>query len=170
MDFSFPPGTIQLDKITPIGSDYLNTTDSAAIVIGPAGLAYDAAKDILYVAGEDDDKIFAIRDASTTTDHGTGQVIFSDTKHLHGPMGLALAPNGDLIIANNDSINQDPKRPSEIVEIDPATVPATFVRQFSIDPNIDGPFGIAAAEFNELNELAFVNDNNNTLSVWNFAE
>jgi hypothetical protein len=170
LDFSFPPGTIQLDKITPIGSDYLNTTDSAAIVIGPAGLAYDAAKDILYVAGEDDDKIFAIRDASTTTDHGTGQVIFSDTKHLHGPMGLALAPNGDLIIANNDSINQDPKRPSEIVEIDPATVPATFVRQFSIDPNIDGPFGIAAAEFNELNELAFVNDNNNTLSVWNFAE
>jgi len=171
LDFSFPmPGTIHMDKITQIGSEYSNTADPAAIVIGPAGLAYDGARNILYVAGEDDDKIFAIPDASTTTDHGKGQVIFLDTNHLHGPMGLPLAPNGDLIIANNDSINVNPKRPSEIVEIDPATVPATFIRQFSIDPNIDGPFGIAAAEFNELNELAFVNDNNNTLSVWNFAE
>jgi hypothetical protein len=170
LDFSFPPGTIHLDKITQIGSDYSNTADPLAIVIGPAGLAYDGARDILYVAGEDDDKIFAIPNASTTADHGTGQVIFSDTKHLHGPMGLALAPNGDLIVANNDSINVNPKQPSEVVEINPATVPATFVRQFSIDPNIDGPFGVAIGEFNELNEFAFLNDNNNTLSLWNFAE
>jgi hypothetical protein len=168
LDFSFPmPGTIHMDKITQIGSDYSNTADPAAIVIGPAGLDYDGKRDILYVAGEDDDKIFAIPDASTTTDHGTGKVVFSSIRHLHGPMGLALAPNGDLIIANNDSINANPKRPSEIVEI---TTSGNFVRQFSIDPNIDGPFGIAAAEFNELNELALVNDNNNTLSVWNFAE
>jgi hypothetical protein len=44
------------------------------------------------------------------------------------------------------------------------------VRQLSIDPNIGGAFGIAAAEFNEANDLAFLNDNNNTLSVWRFAE
>jgi hypothetical protein len=41
-----------------------------------------------------------------------------------------------------------------------------FVRQLSIDPNINGPFGIAAAEFNEPKDLAFLNDNHNTLSVW----
>jgi len=156
-----------LVEITQIGSDYSNTADPLAIVIGPAGLAYDGPRDILYVAGEDDDKIFAIPDASTTTDHGTGQVIFSDPNHLHGPMGLALAPNGDLIVANNDSINANPKQPSEVVEI---TATGAFVRQFSIDPNIDGPFGVAIGEFNELNEFAFLNDNNNTLSLWNFAE
>jgi len=168
LDFSFPtPGTIHMDSITQIGSDYSNTADPAAVVIGPAGLAYDGKRDILYVAGEDDDTIFAIPDASTTTDHGTGKVVYSSLRHLHGPMGLALGPNGDLIVANNDSINANPKRPSEIVEI---TASGAFVRQFSIDPNIDGPFGIAIGEFNELKELAFVNDNNNTLSVWNFAE
>jgi len=61
-------------------------------------------------------------------------------------MGLTFAPNDNLVVANNDSINADPNQPSELVEFDTL---GGFVRQFSIDPNIDGPFGIAAAEFNE---------------------
>jgi len=82
-------------------------------------------------------------------------------------MGLTFAPNDNLVVANNDSINADPNQPSELVEFDTL---GGFVRQFSIDPNIDGPFGIAAAEFNEANDLTFLNDNNNTLSVWRFAD
>jgi hypothetical protein len=162
-DFSFPGNTIHLDSRTQIASGYSHTLDPAAIVIGPAGMAYNRRKDILYVAGEDDDKIFAIQDASTTTDHGTGNVIFSDPTHLHGPLGLAIAPNGNLITANNDSINSDPNQPSEIVEF---TVTGNFVRQFSIDPNIDGPFDIAIGKFEDANEFAYLNDNRNTLSVW----
>jgi hypothetical protein len=159
--FSFPSaGTIQHDEITQIASKYSHKKDPAAIVIGPAGLAYDQRRDILYVAAEDDDKIFEIADASMTDDNGTGQLIFSDTHHLHGPMGLTLTTDGDLI-------NADPNQPSELVEF---TASGRFVRQISIDPNIDGPFGIASSEFNEINELAFVNDNNNTLSLWNFSE
>jgi hypothetical protein len=168
LDFSFPSaGTIHFDSITQIGSRYSHRTDPAAIVIGPAGLAYDQSLDTLFVAGEANDKIFAISNASTTTDQGTGKIVFADTSHLHGPMGLTLAPNGNLLVANNDSINPDPNQPSELVEF---TTLGGFVRQFSIDPNIDGPFGIVAAEFSEVNDLAFVNDNNNTLSVWRFAE
>jgi hypothetical protein len=168
LDFSFPGhGTIHLDSSTQIASGYSHTLDPLAIVIGPAGLAYDQKRDVLYVAGEDDDKIFAIQDASATTDHGTGMLIFSDNTRLHGPMGIALTPNGNLIAANNDSINADPKQPSEIVEF---TVSGKFVRQFSIDPNIDGPFGIAIGEFNEANQFAYLNDNKNTLSVWGLAD
>lgn len=166
LDFSFSHGTIQLNDSTQIASGYMHTLDPAAIVIGPAGLAFDQKHDILYVAGEDDDKIFAIDNASTTTDHGTGAAIFADTTHLHGPMGLAIAPNGNLIAANNDSINADPTQPSEIVEF---TVGGTFVRQFSIDPAIDGPFGIAIGNFSGANEFAYLNDNHNTLSVWRIA-
>jgi hypothetical protein len=166
-DFSFPGNMIHLDGSTQIASGYSHTLDPLAIVIGPAGMAYDRRKDILYVAGEDDDKIFAIQEASTTTDHGTGDVVFSDTTHLHGPLGLAIAPNGNLITANNDSINSDPNQPSEIVEF---TVTGNFVRQFSIDPNIDGPFAIAIGKFDDANEFAYLNDNRNTLSVLRLAD
>jgi hypothetical protein len=166
-DFSFPDHTIHLDSSTQIASGYSHALDKLAIVIGPASMAYDRRKDILYVAGEDDDKIFAIQDASDTTDHGTGDVIFADTTHLHGPLGLALAPNRNLIAANNDSINSDPNQPSEIVEF---TVTGNFVRQISIDPNIDGPFAIAIGKFDDANEFAYLNDNRNTLSVWRLAD
>lgn len=166
-DFSFPGNMIHLDSSTQIASGYSHTLDPLAIVIGPAGMAYDRRKDVLYVAGEDDDKIFAIQEASTTTDHGTGNVVFADTTHLHGPLGLVLAPNGNLIAANNDSINSDPNQPSEIVEF---TVTGNFVRQFSIDPNIDGPFGIAIGNFDDANEFAYLNDNRNTLSVLRLAD
>jgi hypothetical protein len=65
----------------------------------------------------------------------------------------------DLVVADNDSINADPNQPSELVEF---TILGGFVRQLSIDPNIDGSFGIAAAEFTEANALAFLDDNNST--------
>ena len=168
IDFSFPaPGKIEHSNITQIASGYSHKLDSMAVVIGPAGLVYDQSEDILYVAGEDDDKIFAVSNASTTTDQGTGRVIFADPNRLHGPMGLSFAPNGNLIVANNDSINPDKNQPSELVEF---TIRGKFVREISIDPNLDGPFGIAFAQFNGLDELPFVNDNNNTLTVWNFQQ
>ncbi len=167
LDFSFSKGSIQLENTTQIASGYSHTLDPAAIVIGPGGMAYNQRTDTLYVAAGDDDKIFAIPNASTTTDHGTGNLVVSDTTHLHGPLGLALAPNGDLIVANNDAINADPNQPSEIVEF---TISGQFVRQFSIDPNPDGPFGIAIEElFDDVNEFAYLNDNRNTLSVWQLS-
>jgi len=40
--------------------------------------------------------------------------------HLHGPLGLLLAPNGDLITANGDAVNSDANQPSELVEFTPS--------------------------------------------------
>jgi DNA-binding beta-propeller fold protein YncE len=146
-------------------------------VLGPAGLAFDPRTNTLYVvsqaqkvAGVEVGTIFAIANASLTSgDHGTGTVVFTDPTHLHAPTGLALAPNGDLIIANNDGVNVDPNQPSELVEI---TTGGQFVAQMSIDPLIDGPFGVAVTSvkgqvFGKL-QVAALNDNQNTVSVWTF--
>ena len=42
---------------------------------------------------------------ATHQDIGTGTVIYKDGTHLHGPLGLVLAPNGDLITSNGDAVN-----------------------------------------------------------------
>jgi hypothetical protein len=43
---------------------------------------------------------------------------------LNRPLGMAMAPNGDLLTSNNDVINSDPTQPSEIVEF---TIGGKFV-------------------------------------------
>ena len=120
---------------TTIASQYAFGPDSAGLVVGPAGLAYDSRHDTLYVASEDDNQIFAVADASSvSSSSGKGTLIFSDDTHLHGPLGLMIAPNGNLVTANADpAAHVDPNQPSELVEF---TIGGTFVRQFSIDPKL----------------------------------
>src|SRR5260370_12632731 len=99
---------------TQIASGYTHRTDPAALVLGPTGLAFDAKTDTLFVASTADNKIYAIHNAEfTQRDGGTGKVIFQDATHLHGPIAMVLAPNGDLIVANGDAANADPNQPSE---------------------------------------------------------
>ncbi len=127
-------------------------------------MAFDASQDVLYVASTANNKIFAIANAGTTqTDHGTGAVFISDSTHLRGPLGLAMAPNGDLLVANGDAVNAASAHPSEIVEY---THSGKFVAQFSLDPAAGSAFGIAlGSDDNELH-FAAVNDDTNALEVW----
>ena len=82
------------------------------------GLVYDPATDILYVASTLDNAVYAVTSASTrTTSGGKGTKIFSDNTVLFGPLGMAQAPNGDLIVANSDlTSNAVLTQPSEYVE------------------------------------------------------
>jgi uncharacterized protein (TIGR03118 family) len=168
IDLSIPHGgnPIVVSK-TQIASGYAHRTDPMALVVGPTGLAYDRERDILYVASTADNEIFAIRNAKDrASDGGTGKVVVKDDTHLHGPLGLLLAPNGDLITANGDAVNTDLKHTSEIVEFTPS---GTFVGQISLNPLVDAPFGIAlqfAAPDHEV-RFAAVDDNTNTVHVWN---
>ena len=73
---------------------------------------------------------------------GEGTLIYADATHLHGPIGLVFAPNGDLITANSDAVNADPAQPSELVEF---TTGGQFVGQFSVDPANGGAFGLAVS-------------------------
>jgi len=159
---------VTVHSATQVASGYTFRCDPSAVVVGPTGLAYDAYRDLLYVASTADNKIYAVMNASKLKQsNGTGSVIYQDQVHLHGPLGLVLAPNGHLIVSNGDAINGDPKQPSEIVEFTPA---GKFIGQLLLDPNPDGPFGIAIAPNgdDDLFRFAAVNDNSNTVFVWTF--
>jgi len=77
---------------------------SAVGAVGPTGLAYDRSHDTPFVASTADNKIFAISDPADRTSNGTGAVVFADQTNQHGPLGLTLAPNGNLIAANLERI------------------------------------------------------------------
>jgi len=63
LDMTFDQGGITVRDAMRIGSGFGFGPDMAAVVVGPAGLAYDAFRDILYVASEKDDTIFALHGA-----------------------------------------------------------------------------------------------------------
>ena len=158
---------LTITQETRIASGYLHRCDPAALVVAPTGLAYDPVKDVLYVASTDDNAVYAVRGAGrTTADLGRGRVVYRDPRHLHGPNGMVLAPNGNLVVANSDAINPDPKQTSTLVEL---TTEGQFVRQISLDPLPGGAFGLGAANFGHLAHLAAVNDSENTLTIWTLA-
>ena len=167
IDLTIPDGgNPVVQSLTRIGSGYLTRADPAALVIGPTGLAYDAKRNILYVASTGDNEIFAISKAgSSSSDGGMGTVVYQDDAHLRGPLGLVLAPNGDLITANGDAVNPDPTQTSELVEF---TRGGKFVGEFSIAPNPGGAFGLAVTKEGGLLRLAAVEDVTNSLDVWTF--
>ena len=74
--------------------------DKAALVIGPTGLAL-GGNGTLYVADTLENRIIAIPDAMTRTsplpDSG---ISVSSGGHLKQPLGLEIAPNGDIITTN----------------------------------------------------------------------
>jgi hypothetical protein len=159
-----PNGVTVLPTSTIVASGYTHRTDPAALVVGPTGLAYDALRDILYVASTGDNAVFAVYGAGTGHDNGTGRVIYQDNTHLHGPLALALAPNGHLVTANGDAVNPDPKQPSEIVEF---TVDGQFIAQLSVDAVQGSAFGLAFGfDSNQHLQFADVDDNTNTATVW----
>jgi hypothetical protein len=156
VDLKVGTAGVTVQRMVQIASGYQHRTDPAALVLGPGGLAYDARSDTLYVASMADDSVFAIAKASRASkDMGTGRLVYRDDVHLHGPIGLALAPNGDLIAASGDGVNVDANQPSELVEF---TRNGQFVTQLSVDPANGGAFGLAIGVRNGATTLAAVDD------------
>jgi hypothetical protein len=165
LDARVVPGGLTILSHTQIASGYMHRCDPAALVVGPTGLVYDPERDILYVAATEDNKVFAVRHAAETAhDGGTGHVVYEDSVHLHGPLGMAAAPNGDLLVANADVINSDPNQPSEIVEF---TISGHFVKQLSVDPAQGASFGLAVVSGRGGTRFAYVDDAANTLTIFN---
>lgn len=164
VDLSIEGGPPVVQGETQIASGYTHRCDVNAFVVGPTGLALNATTDTLYVASTGDNEIFAVTQASVTqTKDGTGDVVVQDVKHLHGPLGLALAPNGDLVTAQGDAVNPDPKHPSEIDEY---TQQGKFVAEFSIDPSPGSAFGLAVVPSDRGFRFAAVDDGINVLDIW----
>jgi len=149
---------------TQIASGYAHRCDPAAFVVGPTGLALDEARDVLYVAATGDNAIFAVGDASSRArDDGTGARFIVDDAHLHGPVGLIRAPNGDLLTTQGDAVNADPNQVSELVEYDAA---GNFVAERSIDPAAGSAFGLAIVPSGDGFIFAAVDDGTNVLDIW----
>jgi hypothetical protein len=172
LELTFSGGSVNIKSKVTIASGYMFGPNMAAFVVGPTGLAYDPQDDVLYVASTEDNEIFAVPAATKATEScGTGTVIFNDQNHLHGPLALVLAPNGDLISSQGDAINQssDPAQVSEIVEFTKGRrgKQGTFVSQFSIDSAVGAAFGIAInPKDNGAVEFAAVDDQVDTLTVY----
>jgi uncharacterized protein (TIGR03118 family) len=158
-----------VESETMIASGYTFRTDPNALVVGPTGLVFNAARGVLYVAATGDNAIYAVPNALTSLgDHGTGKLIVQNDPNMHGPLGMVMAPNGDLIVANGDAVNPDPNDPNELLEFTPT---GTFVGKFQDDPGAPGAaFGLAASSVGGVFRFAAVDDNTNTVHVWSFAQ
>ena len=157
-------GTLNVLSKTTIASGYGFQCDPVTFVDAPTGLVYNPTTDTLYVASTLDNAVYAVSEASTRTGSGgTGQVIYQDQTHLHGALGLAAAPNGHLLVSNNDAINPDPSQPSEIVEF---TLHGQYIKEISMDPNGGGSFGLNVQTSGLTARFAAVDDNQNDLNIW----
>jgi hypothetical protein len=164
LDLAVGPSNVTVLHKFEIAVGYAHQPNTAALVLGPTGLAYDKAADILYVASTADNAIFAVPHAGSAKSFVVkGRPIFTSPR-LRGPLALVFAPNGNLLTANGDAVNGDPTHPSEIVEF---TRSGEFVRQFNVDASQGGAFGIATVlsgmpRFN----FAAVDDVSNSISVY----
>jgi sugar lactone lactonase YvrE len=76
--------------------------DPNSLVVGPTGLGL--AGDTLYVADSVNSRILAVRDALDRQRPTRGRVV-SAGGALSDPLGMAIAPNGDIITVNgNDGL------------------------------------------------------------------
>ena len=129
--------------------------DSAeALVLGPTGLAL-ASDGTLYVASTEDNKIFAISEAMTrTTPAAKGGTVLTEGGHLKEPLGLVLAPNGNIITSNGGDGN--------MVETTPAGQQVA-VQTADKKTGAGSLFGFVIAP--EGKGIYFVDDGENTLNL-----
>jgi hypothetical protein len=164
LDVFLGGGDFRVIGVNQIAHGYSIATNSAALVVGPTGLAYSPFTGTLYVASTDDNAIYAIPFANVTNeDVKKGLLVYQDNTHLHGPLALALAPNGHLITANGDAVFAGGNQ-NELVEF---TVFGKFVAQYQIDSGAPGAaFGLAIANDGSNIRLAAVDDNTNDIDIW----
>ena len=144
----------KMGPVTVIGSDFDETADPNALVIGPTGVGL-ADDGTLYVADSLHNRIAAIPDARTrqTTAH-TG-IDVSVNGALNDPLGLVVAPNGHIITANGNDGN--------LVETTP-TGSQVAVKTAETATGAGSLFGIAIVPDGH-DGIYFVDDGDNTLKV-----
>ena len=166
LDLDVDKDHVHVKKITQIASGYTAVCDPVTFVDAPTGLVYDPDKDVLYVASTGDNSVYAVYDAGDRHhDGGRGKLVFTDPVHFHGPLGMAMAPNGNLVASQNDVINSDPNQPSELVEF---TIDGEFVKQISVDPAQGGSFGLAIQTLGKNVTFGAVDDATNLFLIWTF--
>ncbi|HLX59496.1 MAG TPA: hypothetical protein VKR83_20960 [Ktedonobacteraceae bacterium] len=153
-------GAPSLESTTVIGSGFSARTDPAALVIGPTGVGLSGST--LYVADSLNNRIAAIPDAITrTTSASSGKDVTSNGA-LNDPLGLTIAPNGDILTVNGND--------GKIVETTPGgTQIAKKVLDNTVVPGSENGagclFGLAVVPGGD--GVYFVDDCTNTLNILN---
>jgi hypothetical protein len=147
-----------------IGSGFAEENDPAALIIGPTGvgLSGDAGNgrshgdsgNTLYVADAVNSSIARIDGASNRhSTAGTGHTV-STGGSLHTPLGLTLAPNGDILSVNGGDGN--------IVETTPH---GTQTAKLIAPAGAGALFGLAVVP--DGSGIYFVDDSENQLNLFN---
>jgi hypothetical protein len=115
IDLQLPDnGMPTVSTITPIGTEFSERTDPAALVIGPTGLALSPpSKDggimgsdrVLYVADSLNNRIAVITDPiNRAATAGTGSTLVDKANGgLNDPLGLAVDPAGNIVTVNGNN-------------------------------------------------------------------
>jgi hypothetical protein len=164
LDVSVTSESVMIEHIATVATGYPVQPSTAAVILGPTGVAFDEGTDTLYVASPADNTIYSVSRASHRASPVTkGEIVFSNP-HLIGPLALRFAPNGNLLTANGDATpNADPLHPSEIVEF---TRSGEFVREYNVDASQGGAFGLdTRADPNGAANFAVIDDVTNSLLI-----
>jgi hypothetical protein len=93
-------GLPRLLAATTIGSGFAEETNPSALVIGPTGVGL-GRNGTLYVADTLNNRIAAIPNALLRRGSaGTGRTV-SRNGAIHGPLGVAIAPGGNILTVNS---------------------------------------------------------------------
>jgi hypothetical protein len=137
-----------------IATGFAERTDPNALVVGPTGDAL-APNGTLYVADTQNSRIAAIPDApfrQLPARHGGFTV--SSGGDLNGPLGMTLAPNGDILTANGGDgniVETTPFGSQSEISAD-ATGGAGALFGLTVSPGVDGVYFVDDAD-NTLREL-----------------
>jgi hypothetical protein len=149
-------GLPRLIANTTIGSGFPQETNSSALVIGPTGVGL-GRNGTLYVADTLGNRIAALPNALLRShSDGTGRTV-SRKGALRGPLGVAIAPNGNILAAN--SLN------GNLVEITPngSQVAVKKLDTSGSPAGAGALFGLAVAPHG--NGVYFVDDATNALDL-----
>ena len=149
-------GSPTIEATTLIGSGFSERTDPAAVVIGPTGVGL-GSNGTLYVADSLNNRIAAIPNAlERSSDAHAGNDVTSNGS-INDPLGLTIAPNGNILVANGNN--------GKVVETTPSgtQVAHKFLDTSGSPPGAGCLFGLAIVP--DGSGLYFVDDCTNTLDL-----
>ncbi len=147
-------------SFTTIASTFDERTDPAALVIGPTGLGLEAdgtGDFTLFVADTLRSRVAAISKALTRPADAMNGATVREGGDLKSPLGLAIAPNGDILTVNAGTaliVGTTPNgRPagSHFIDVSHSRNGAGTLFGLAVAPDGDGVY--------------FVDDGNNTLNI-----
>ncbi|HJY65832.1 MAG TPA: hypothetical protein VJ254_03835, partial [Streptosporangiaceae bacterium] len=139
-----------------IGSGFPERTDPAALVVGPTGAGL-GRNDVLYVADTLGNRIAAIPNAVFRFfSAGTGFTV-TRGRFLNGPLGLVIAPGGNILTVNSGNGN--------LVETTPfgAQIAVRQLDSSGSPPGAGALFGLAVKPGHRA--VYYVDDATNTLNL-----